>query len=140
MKREVFNDYINRFNAQDPTAFEAYLHPDARIVNGTLEIAGMEGMKAHYAKIWKTFSEELHVERFVSDEDTLAIQMWAHFTAQHDDDESLFGKVKTGENFDFRGLIMYWIKDGKFTQIKVAYFTFTHTDLEGKTTNLGIPH
>jgi hypothetical protein len=140
MKREVFDDYISRFNARDTSAFEKYIDPDAKVINGTLAIKGIEGMKEHYAKIWASFSEELHVEHFVSDEHTVAIQMWAHFTATKDDDESLFGKVKAGETFDFRGLIMYWLKDDKFTDIKVAYFSFTHTDLEGKRTDLGIPH
>ena len=140
MKREVFDDYINRFNARDATAFEDYIDPNARVINGMLEISGMQGMKDHYAKIWRSFSEELNVERFVSDEHTLAVQMWTHFEAQKDDDDSPFGKVKAGECFDYRGVIMYQIEKGKFTDIKVAYLSFSRTDLEGKTTELGIPH
>lgn len=140
MKKEVFDDYINRFNARDATAFEDYIDPNARVLNGTLEISGMQGMKDHYARIWKSFSEELHVERFVSDKHTLAVQMWTHFTAMKDDDDSLFGKVKAGESFDYHGIIMYQIVNDKFTDIKVAYLSFTHTDLEGKTVELGIPH
>jgi hypothetical protein len=134
MKKEVFDDYINRFNARDATAFEDYIDPNARV------ISGMQGMKDHYARIWKSFSEELHVERFVSDEHTLAIQMWTHFTAMKDDDDSPFGKVKAGESFDYHGVIMYQIVNDKFTDIKVAYLSFTRTDLEGKTIELGIPH
>ena len=140
MKREVFDDYIRRFNDQDATTFEDYIDPDAIITNGTLEIVGKQGMKEHYANIWESFSEELHVERFVSDDQTLAIQMWAHFTALKDDDGSLFGKVQAGECFDYRGLIMYQIVNNKFKDIKVAYLSFSHTDLEGKTKELGIPH
>jgi hypothetical protein len=140
MERKVFDDYISRFNAQDPSAFEEYIDPDAKVINGTLEISGMQGMKEHYAKIWKSFTEELHVERFVSDEHTLAIQMWAHFTAMNDDDDSLFGQVKAGESFDYNGIIMYQIVNGKFTEIKVAYLSFTRTNLEGETVELGIPH
>ena len=78
MKKEVFMDYINRFNNRDATAFEDYIDPDCVIMNGTLELHGIQGMKDHYARIWKGFKEELHVERFVSDDDTLAIQMWTH--------------------------------------------------------------
>jgi hypothetical protein len=100
----------------------------------------MQGMKEHYAKIWRSFSEELHVERFVSDEHTLAVQMWTHFEAQKDDDDSPFGQVKVGVCFDYRGVIMYQIEKGKFTDIKVAYLSFSRTDLEGRTTELGIPH
>ncbi len=141
MKREVFDDYINRFNRRDPMAFEDYISPDAKIINGTLEIQGMQGMKDHYARIWKGFSEELHVERFVSDEETLAIQMWTHFTAQKDDKDSLFGPVKAGETFDYHGVIMYEMDSkGLFTSIKVSYLSFTFTNLEGKTVQLGIPH
>jgi hypothetical protein len=140
MEREVFDDYINRFNARDATAFEDYIDPNAKVINGTLEINGMRGMKEHYAKIWKSFSEELHVERFVSDEHTLAIQMWSHFAVMKDDDDSPSGKVKAGESFDYHGVIMYQIMKGKFTDIKVAYLSFTRTDLEGKIIELGIPH
>lgn len=140
MKREIFDDYINRFNGRDATAFEDYIHPDARIINGALEIRGMQGMKDHYARIWKGFSEELHVERFVSDEHTLAIQMWTHFTAQKDDDDSLFGPVKAGETFDYHGIIMYEMENNKFTSIKVSYLSFTFTNLKGEKKELGIPH
>ncbi len=140
MKKEVFDDYINRFNARDITTFEDYIDPNAKIINGTLEINGMQGMKDHYAKIWKGFSEELHVERFVSDENTLAIQMWTHFTVQKDDKESLFGDVKTGETFDYHGIIMYQIINEKFTDIKISYLSFTYTNHEGKVVELGIPH
>ena len=140
MKREVFDDYINRFNRRDPTAFEDYIDPNAKVINGTLEIRGMQGMKDHYARIWKGFKEELHVERFVSDEDTLAIQMWTHFTAEKDDNESLFGPVKKGETFDYRGIIMYELVNGKFTSIKVSYLSFTYTNYKGEKKELGIPH
>ena len=97
-------------------------------------------MKEHYARIWRSFSEELHVERFVSDEDSLAIQMWTHFTALEDDDDSPFGAVKAGETFDYHGVIMYQLVNSKFTDIKVAYLSFSRTDLEGTTVELGIPH
>lgn len=140
MNRESYDDYIRRFNAQDKTAFDEYLAPKMRMTNGTLEFHGVQGMKDHYAKIWKTFTEALHVERFVSDEDTLAVQMWAHFTALTDDHESLFGPVRAGETFDFRGVIIYQIEHGKFSDICVAYNSFTHTNLEGELRNLGIPH
>ena len=116
MDRETFDDYIRRFNAQDTTAFDDYIAPDMHMLNGGLELTGAEGMKEHYAKIWASFSEELHVERFVSDEETVAIRMWAHFTALDDDPDSMFGPVGKGETFDFRGLILYHVENGKFAR------------------------
>jgi len=140
MDRKAFDDYINRFNAQDITAFKSYIDPNAKITNGSLIINGVQGMIDHYSWIWRSFSEELHVERFVSDDDTLAVQMWTHFTCNKDDDDSPFGKVQAGETFDYRGVIMYQIVNQKFTDIKVAYLSFSHTDLNGKTEEIGMPH
>ncbi|MCW1966767.1 MAG: nuclear transport factor 2 family protein [Anaerolineae bacterium] len=140
MNRQTFDDYIRRFNAQDTSAFDDYLAPNMHMLNGGLTFDGVQGMKNHYAKIWRSFSEALQVERFVSDEHTAAVQLWAHFTALKDDANSLFGAVKTGETFDFRGLIMYQIENGKFVDIRVAYNSFTFTDQTGKRVEMGIPH
>ena len=76
----------------------------------------------------------------MSSEDTLAIQMWTHFTVNKDDDDSPFGRVRVGESFDYHGIIMYQLVNNKFTDIKVSYLSFSRTDLEGNTTQLGIPH
>jgi hypothetical protein len=84
---------------------------------------------------------EIPVERFVGDQDTVAIQMWAHFTAHRDDPESLFGAVETGTTFDFHGLIMHRLRaDGRFQDIKVAYNKFIRTQRDGEVQDLGVPH
>ncbi|MDZ7879943.1 MAG: FAD-binding protein [Saprospiraceae bacterium] len=140
MDRQTFDDYIKRFNEQDMTAFEQYLSPTMKMVNGTLAFEGVQGMKDHYTKIWKNFTEQLTVEKFVSDDKYLAVQLWARFTALFDDTESLFGAVKKGETFDFRGIIMYTLKNGQFEEIKVAYNSFIFTDIHGVEKDLGIPH
>jgi hypothetical protein len=140
MKREVYDEYIERFNAEDPTAFDDFIAPDMHMINGALEFRGVEGMKEHYErKIWPYFKEKLNVIRFVSDENVLAVQLWTHFTARVDGN-TLFGPVRTGETFDYRGLIMYDVENGKFTSITVAYNSFKYTNINGETVNLGIPH
>jgi len=140
MKKEVFMDYINRFNNRDATAFEDYIDPDCVIINGTLELRGIQGMKDHYAHMWQSIKEELNVERFISNDETIAIQMWTHFIVQKDDDNSVFGKVKAGELFDYHGIIMYELKNNRYTSIKVSYLSFTRTDVNGNVKELGIPH
>lgn len=132
--------YINRFNAQDMSAFDEFIHPELHMINGTLEYTGVQGMKDHYAKIWGKFSEDLTIEKFISNKQLVAVKMWAHFTALINDDESLFGPVKKGENFDFKGLILYDLKNEKFKRIQVAYNSFTFTNINGEVTDLGIPH
>ena len=140
MDRSRFDDYIRRFNAQHATAFDDYLASDVRVLNGGLVLDGVDAMKAHYAKIWATFFEVVHVERFVADEASLAVQMWTHFSARHDDAASTFGAVRRGDRFDFRGLVMYRIEQGRFAEIRVAYNSFTRSDADGRMLQLGIPH
>ena len=140
MNRERYDEYIRRFNEKDLTAFDEFIAPNMRMQNGTLVFHGVDGMKNNYDMIWKTFSEDLTIERFVSDGRSLAVQMWAHFTALKDDPDSLFGPVVKGETFDFRGLIMYQLEDGKFADIRVAYNSFTNTKVDGQVIEMGIPH
>lgn len=140
MDRTTYDEYIDRFNKQDATAFDEFIAPHFHMQNGTLEFEGQGGMRQHYAMIWETFREDLHVERFVSDRSTVAVQMWARFTAERDDMESAFGPVVKGETFDFRGLIMYRVEGGLFVDCKVAYNSFQRTDLTGTVSDLAIPH
>ncbi|WP_416978963.1 nuclear transport factor 2 family protein [Streptomyces sp. T028] len=140
MDRPTYEEYVRRFNAEDDTAFDDYLDPDMRMVNGTLEFQGVQGMKDHYAKIWGKFRETLNVERFVSDGETVAVRMHTHFEALADHPDSLFGPVRKGESLDYRGIIMYELRDGRFATIQVSYNSFSATDLDGRTTELGVPH
>jgi hypothetical protein len=137
-----FGEYIRRFNAQDPTAFEDFLAPDMHMKNGMLEFTGVEGMKHHYRDlIWPHFTEALEVLRFVGGQEQVAIQMRATFTALADAEQTLFGAVRQGETFVFDGLIMYDVDEtDRFSDILVAYNSFVHTDLAGQRRDLGIPH
>lgn len=140
MDRSAFDDYIRRFNAQDHTAFDDYIHPELRMQNGGLVFHGVQGMKDHYARIWRTFREVLDVQRFVSDDDTIAIEMRTQFDALRPDDDTPFGPVGEGDQFDYHGVIMYRMRDGKFGDIRVAYLSFAHTSPQGTVAQLGLAH
>ncbi len=141
MERADFDTYISRFNKEDPGAFEDYMAPDVHMLNGTLALNGVAEVKEHYARIWRSMRESLNVERFVSDEQTAAIQMHTHFAVLTEDPDSPFGLIRAGETFDFHGLIMYRLRaDGKFADVRVAYNSFIYTRVDGTATDLGIPH
>jgi hypothetical protein len=96
VQRERFDEYIRRFNAEDATAFDEFLAPDMRMQNGTLVYHGVQGMKDHYAKIWGMLKETLHVQRFVSDSETFAVQIWTRFEAVIDAEQTIFGPSTEG--------------------------------------------
>lgn len=80
------------------------------------------------------------VPRCVSGDETLAIEMETTFLTLDDHDETIFGPVHKGDQFDFRGLIMYRLEDDRFAEIRVAYNSFTFTGVDGTKRELGIPH
>lgn len=141
MDRARFDEYIRRFNAEDATAFDEFLAPDVTVQNGRLRYGGVQGMKDHYARIWGRMKETLVAKRFVSDGETLAVRLETHFEVLVDDPATVFGSARRGECFDYSGLVMYEINgDGKFQDVKVAYFDFVRTDLNGVRHSLGIVH
>ncbi|CAG9233496.1 conserved hypothetical protein [Paraburkholderia tropica] len=140
MERARFNEYIRRFNECDASAFDEFIAPDMKMVNGALTFTGSAGMREHYeSRIWPFFEEKLNVLRFISNDNTLAISMWTQFTAL-DKADTLFGAVEKGERFDYRGLIMYEIEGERFTSITVAYNSFQNTKLSGEVIEIGMPH
>lgn len=140
MDRNRFDEYIRRFNAEDPTAFDDFLAPNVTVQNGGLHFSGRQGMKDHYAKIWGRMKETLKVMRFVCDGDTLAVHLKTHFECLVNDGDTLFGSVRQGECFDYDGVVMYRIENGLLADIKVSYLSFTKTDLNGAKHALGLVH
>jgi hypothetical protein len=141
MELTRFKEYIQRFNDRDPTAFDDFITPDMKMLNGALTFIGVAGMRDHYEnKIWPFFNETLNVLRFVSNDETAAVQLWTQFVAL-DNAYTLFGPVLKGERFDYRGLIMYEIApDGRFTSITVSYNSFANTKVTGEVHEMGMPH
>lgn len=140
MDRHRFDEYVRRFNAEDAGAFDDFLCPDMHMQNGGLHCDGVQGMKAHYARIWGRFRETLSVQRFVCDGRSLAVHLKTHFEVLVDDPATLFGSVRRGEAFDYDGVVLYEIEGGRFRDIKVSYLSFTRTDLNGVVHTLGLAH
>lgn len=140
MDRASFDEYVRRFNAEDPTAFDEFLAAGVTVQNGGLHFSGRQGMKDHYAKIWGRLKETLRVQRFVCDGDTLAVHLHTHFEALVDDGHTLFGSIRKGECFDYDGIVMYRLDGGLLADIKVSYLSFIKTDLNGIQHSLGLVH
>lgn len=140
MERARFDEYIRRFNAEDASAFDDFLCPDMRMQNGGLHYQGVQAMKDHYARIWGRFRETLNVLRYVSSGDAVAVSLHTRFDVLVDDPDTLFGSVRKGEAFDYRGVVMYQLVNGRFQEILVSYLSFTKTDLNGVEHSLGLAH
>ena len=138
--RASFQRYLDLFNHKDPSAFERYYAPDARMSNGNLVFQGVEQIKEHYRKIWGAMDEEVAVEEFLYDGKTLAVQLHVTFHVPRDAKDTPFGPIHKGERFDYRGAVIYKFNEaGKFSDARIAYYGFTRTT-DGVTHSMGMPH
>jgi hypothetical protein len=138
MDLATFEDYVRRFNAQDPTAFDRYIAPEIRVLNGTLLVDGREAMRGLYMQIWSTFTETIIFDRFICSNEDIAVRMKAHFATIKDNTASPLGPVRAGETFDFSGVVLYRVENEKFSEITIAYNSFVHTDLDKNAVNRGV--
>lgn len=141
-KQYFLNNYIGKFNKQDPTGFEEFFAPDIKMYNGSLLFEGVEAVKEHYHQIWSVMDETLNVIEYYDISDSrLIIELHTHFYVPETKIDTPFGEITKGQKFDFHGLIQYKInEDNKFYEVKVAYFDFIKTEPDGSTVNIGAPH
>lgn len=132
--------YIKLFNEKNPQAFEAYFTEDVIYRNGGLILEGIPAVKKHYHGLWSLMKEDLTVNEFVFDGDTLAVDLHAHFTVLKAQKNSPFGDIKKGDSLDYYGSIIYKLNhQGKIYKLTVSYLDFTYTT-DGKTISVGAPH
>lgn len=135
-----FEVYINRFNSGDYSAFDDYFSDDVRMQNGSMVLHGVEEVKHHYNKIWESMDETVLVKNFIFNAKGIAVELHTHFVVKENKCNSPFGKLSKGDEFDYRGVVMYQFdRGGRFKDIKVSYLEFTHTS-NGEVKSIGMPH
>lgn len=141
-KQYFLNNYIAKFNRQDPTGFDEFFAPNIKMYNGSLLFDGVEAVKEHYHHIWGAMQETLHVKEYYPVSDSrLIIELHTHFYVPETKTDTPFGEIHKGEQFDFHGLIRYKIdENNKFYEVHVAYFDFIKTNVDGSQVNIGMPH
>ncbi|EIZ79131.1 hypothetical protein WSK_2318 [Novosphingobium sp. Rr 2-17] len=123
MPRARFNKYIELYNANDPGFTQFY---DDDVVMETVPPLKGASTIGDFRKVLGTYvNEHITVEFFVSDENGVAAQFLGEFTCVRDMPitalSGLFGKaVKKGQVLRQRGIILYGLKNGKFTFVRAA--------------------
>lgn len=123
VSRAQYDKYIELYNANDPAFVQFY---DENVVMET--VPPLQGPKAigDFRKTLSTYvNEHINVESYVSDEHGSAAQFIGEFTCVRDMPitalSGLFGKaVLKGQVLRQRGIILYGVKDGKFTFVRAA--------------------
>jgi hypothetical protein len=74
MSRATFDDFVTRFNNNDPSFVEFY-RPDVVLELGSSSIKSMQGIADFYAEVKQYIRELLQVNWFVSDTNGVAVKM-----------------------------------------------------------------
>lgn len=121
--REQYEKYVSLYNANDP-AFAEFYNDDV-VMETVPPLEGPQAILDFSADLRSYVSEHMTVEFFVSDETGAAAQVVGEFTCHRDMPISalggLFGKaVKQGQVLRQRGILLYGVRDGKFSFIRAA--------------------
>lgn len=120
--REEYDDYVNRFNAND-MSFIDYYHPDVVLELGASEIVGAIGIRDFYANVKKYIKETVTVNTFISDEGGIAVEIPTRFECIADWQDSFWGvPLKKGQVMEIISFGFYEVEDRKFRRVKAARY------------------
>lgn len=123
MTREDFERYINAFNAGDFEGFSRFYADDVDFQLGDRKhIVGRENIADFYRGVKAHFAEKLTILDLVIAEDGACLHSRTRFETIADWPEFTMWSTKKGDVRTIESIILYKIRDGRFTHIKSARF------------------
>lgn len=120
--REKYQDYVDRFNADDPT-FIKYYADDVELELPGKIIKGATNIRDFYKVVHSYIKETVQAAHFISDENGIGVMLPSEFACYKDWSGGYFKRdLKAGEVMRTISFGLYWVKDGKITQIKAARY------------------
>ncbi len=124
--RQAYDDYLDRFNNNDPSFIEFY-HPDVVLELAGSQIRTAQGIKDFYADVKQYIKETVEVTEFIMDGNKLAVEIPTTFEVIADREDSFWGvPLKKGQVMRTISWGIYDIEDGKFKRIRTARYRNIH--------------
>lgn len=121
MNRTEYAEYVGAFNRGDFDGFSKHYVDDVVFELGDMRrLEGPDQIVEFYREVRSHVRETLTVLKLVIDDEGAAAEVETEFLALNDWPEFVSGPLKQGDVFKRRGLIMYDIRDGKFSYIRSA--------------------
>ncbi len=123
LTRERFQEYLTRFNNNDPSFIEFY-HDDVVLEIGNTEIRTARGILDFYRPVKEHLVETVSVTHFVADATGIAAEIPTEFRCFKDwgPDNFFRRAIKAGEVLRVVSFGLYWVRDGRFSHIKAARY------------------
>lgn len=121
MDRAQYDDYVACFNRGDFDGFSKYYDDDVVFELGDLRVLrGRDEIVAFYREVKERIRETFTPLQVVMDEEGVAVESETEFVALDDWPDFVSGPMRKGDVFRRRGLVMYTLRDGKFSRIRSA--------------------
>lgn len=120
-QRAAFQAYTRAFSEGEFDIFAAYYTDDVILELGTVPpIHGKSGIVGYYHKMFQEVREDLKINRLVADNDGIAADFTARFTAIKDAPDFTVAALKKGESVNLPVFVHYTLRDGLISHIQVA--------------------
>lgn len=113
--------YASAFSNADFDRFSAYYTDDVVLELGSVPpIHGKDGIVGFYRKMFAVVRENITPHSILADDNTIALDATARFTAQVDAPDFVVGALAKGEYIETRVFVHYELRDGLISHIRVG--------------------
>jgi hypothetical protein len=120
-QRAAFLAYTRAFSEGEFDIFAGYYTDDVILELGSVPpIKGKDGIIGYYRKMFQEVRENLKINRLVADDDGIAADITASFTAVKDAPGFVVIPLKKGESASLHVLVYYTLRNGLISHIQVA--------------------
>ncbi len=118
---EGFSRYIDAFNHDDYTTFGDYYDDDVvLVIAGKRELRGRQAIFDFYRKIKSQARRTIEINAVVTTGNQLAAELQSEFVALVDVPDFAAGPLRRGERLFINTVVLYELRDGRFTDIRSA--------------------
>jgi predicted ester cyclase len=121
MTAERFRAYIDAFNRDDYSGFGDFYQDDVvLVIAGKTELRGRENIFAFYKTVKSQTRRTIQVNKVIVTPDRIAAELQSEFLALEDVPDFAAGPLKKGGRIFINTLVLYELRDGKFSRIRSA--------------------
>jgi ketosteroid isomerase-like protein len=121
MSAERFAAYIDAFNRDDYTAFGDYYNEDVvLVIAGKRELRGREAIFDFYKVVKAQTRRTIQVNKVITAPNRIAAELQSEFVALEDLPDFSAGPMKKGGRIFINTIVIYELRDGKFSRIRSA--------------------
>jgi ketosteroid isomerase-like protein len=121
MTPQRFAAYMDAFNRDDYAAFGDFYHDDVMLViAGKRELRGRAAIFDFYRDVKAKTRRTIEINNVVSAGNQLAAELQSEFVALEDVPAFTAGPMKKGGRIFINTVVLYELRDGKFTRIRSA--------------------